>query len=127
MEKKALLFIRVEPGTRRPFALCEDERALQTAGLPSYASSLHRYLWNGPGDGAGLSGSDQRRTLPPGVQPRPMYSRGFTRSILAEGCCSSVPCASRADGVRRYTLWENLARFSVRKGGNSSWGGLREA
>src|SRR3984957_15816457 len=38
----------LEPGTQRFFALCEDEKALQKAGLPSYASSLHRYLWNGP-------------------------------------------------------------------------------
>ncbi|MBV9297773.1 MAG: hypothetical protein JO066_02255 [Verrucomicrobia bacterium] len=38
----------VEPGTRREFVLCEDEKALDLAGLPSYASSLHRYLWNGP-------------------------------------------------------------------------------
>jgi hypothetical protein len=37
----------VEPGTHRPFVLCEDEKALGLAGLPSYASSLHRYLWNG--------------------------------------------------------------------------------
>lgn len=39
----------VDPGTQRPFALCEDENALELARLPSYASSLHRYLWNGPG------------------------------------------------------------------------------
>jgi hypothetical protein len=38
----------VEPGTQRAFVLCEDEKALELAGLPSYASSLHRYLWNGP-------------------------------------------------------------------------------
>ncbi|MBV8376499.1 MAG: hypothetical protein JO279_05790 [Verrucomicrobia bacterium] len=38
----------VEPGTQRAFVLCEDEKALKLAGLPSYASSLHRYLWNGP-------------------------------------------------------------------------------
>ena len=37
----------VEPVTGRPFILCEDEKALELAGLPSYASSLHRYLWNG--------------------------------------------------------------------------------
>ena len=39
----------VEPATHRAFVLCEDEKALELAGLPSYASSLHRYLWNGPG------------------------------------------------------------------------------
>ncbi len=38
----------VEPGTHRSFVLCQDEKALEFAGLPSYASSLHRYLWNGP-------------------------------------------------------------------------------
>jgi hypothetical protein len=40
----------VEPETQRPFTLCTDEAALELAGLPSYASSLHRYLWNGAGD-----------------------------------------------------------------------------
>ena len=39
----------IDPGTQRAFMLCEDEKALELAGLPSYASSLHRYLWNGPG------------------------------------------------------------------------------
>jgi hypothetical protein len=39
----------VEPATQQPFTLCMDETALELAGLPSYASSLHRYLWNGPG------------------------------------------------------------------------------
>jgi hypothetical protein len=38
----------VEPGTQRALVLCEDEKALKLAGLPPYASSLHRYLWNGP-------------------------------------------------------------------------------
>jgi hypothetical protein len=39
----------IDPGTQRSFTLCEDERALEMASLPPYASSLHRYLWNGPG------------------------------------------------------------------------------
>ena len=39
----------VEPATHRPFLLCMDENVLKQAGLPPYASSLHRYLWNGPG------------------------------------------------------------------------------
>lgn len=44
------LFVHpVEPETQRPFSLCTDEHALESAGLPPYASSLHRYLWNGPG------------------------------------------------------------------------------
>jgi hypothetical protein len=47
--KEGTVIHPVESGTRRPFVLCEDEKALELAGLPSYASSLHRYLWNGPG------------------------------------------------------------------------------
>src|ERR1700719_2478360 len=39
----------IDPGTQRTFTLCEDEGALELASLPSYASTLHRYLWNGPG------------------------------------------------------------------------------
>ncbi|MGA8656821.1 MAG: hypothetical protein WB586_11800 [Chthoniobacterales bacterium] len=38
----------IEPITKQPFVLCQDDNALRTAGLPSYSSSLHRYLWNGP-------------------------------------------------------------------------------
>ena len=40
----------VEPVTGRRLSLCKDEAALARARLPSYASSLHRYLWNGPVD-----------------------------------------------------------------------------
>jgi len=47
--KEGVVVHPVEPGTQRPFTLCMDETALESAGLPSYASSLHRYLWNGPG------------------------------------------------------------------------------
>ena len=46
--KEGLVVHPIDPGTRRAFALCQDEKALEMAGLPSYASSLHRYLWNGP-------------------------------------------------------------------------------
>jgi hypothetical protein len=35
----------IDPVTGRPFKLCRDESALAAAGLASYASSLHRYLW----------------------------------------------------------------------------------
>jgi hypothetical protein len=36
-----------DPVAKRPLKLCRDETALANAGLPSYASSLHRYLWTG--------------------------------------------------------------------------------
>src|SRR5262245_2895278 len=60
----------VEPITNRALSLCLDEAALAQAGLPSYASSLHRYLWNGPANQevfyfAATSGAP----LPPGVRP----------------------------------------------------------
>jgi hypothetical protein len=48
-EKEGALVHPVDPVSGRPFILCEDEKALQRAGLPCYGSSLHRYLWNGPG------------------------------------------------------------------------------
>jgi len=35
--------------TNRPFVLCTEDAPLAGAGLPTYTSSLHRYLWNGPG------------------------------------------------------------------------------
>lgn len=35
----------VDGATRKPWALCRDESALAEAGLPSYATSLHRYLY----------------------------------------------------------------------------------
>ena len=47
--KEGVVVHPVEPETQRSFTLCKDETALALAGLPSYASSLHRYLWNGPG------------------------------------------------------------------------------
>jgi hypothetical protein len=40
----------VEPVTGRKLSLCLDEAALARANLSSYASTLHRYLWNGPVD-----------------------------------------------------------------------------
>jgi len=46
--KKAIIVHPVEPGTGQALALCVDEAALSRAGLPSYASTLHRYLWTGP-------------------------------------------------------------------------------
>jgi hypothetical protein len=47
--KKGAVVYPVDPGTQRSLVLCQDEKALQLAGLPSYGSSLHRYLWNGAG------------------------------------------------------------------------------
>jgi hypothetical protein len=47
--KAARLIHPVEPATNRPFTLCTEDAALVSAGLPAYTSSLHRYLWNGPG------------------------------------------------------------------------------
>jgi hypothetical protein len=38
----------VEPTTGRRFVLCTNDAVLTSAGLLAYASSLHRYLWNGP-------------------------------------------------------------------------------
>jgi hypothetical protein len=35
----------IEGASRKPFALCRDESALAEANLPSYATSLHRYLY----------------------------------------------------------------------------------
>jgi hypothetical protein len=47
--KEGKVVYPVESATHRPFSLCMDENVLKQAGLPSYATSLHRYLWNGPG------------------------------------------------------------------------------
>src|ERR1700730_1174532 len=49
--KKGCVACPIEPASGRRFNLCLDETALGRAGLPSYASSVHRYLWNGPVDG----------------------------------------------------------------------------
>jgi hypothetical protein len=73
----------IDPGTKRTFTLCEDEGALERASLPSYASSLHRYLWNGPGVEepiflAVTSGAP----LPPGVR---------SATDLTEGLCPFNP------------------------------------
>jgi len=68
----------VEPGTHRAFVLCEDEKALELAGLPSYASSLHRYLWNGPGvEEPVFVAVTSGAPLPPGVRQATDYFKGF--------------------------------------------------
>src|SRR5262249_16426801 len=60
----------VEPITNRALSLCLDEAALAQAGLPSYASSLHRYLWNGPANqGVVYFAATSGAPLPPGVRP----------------------------------------------------------
>jgi hypothetical protein len=43
------LICPVEPATSRTFSLCIEDDALIAAGLSPYTTSLHRYLWNGPG------------------------------------------------------------------------------
>jgi hypothetical protein len=59
----------IDPGTGRPFVLCQDERALESAGLPSYGSSLHRYLWNGVGGGGTVFlAITSEAPMPPGVR-----------------------------------------------------------
>jgi hypothetical protein len=68
----------VDPGTQRSFALCEDEKALETASLPSYASTLHRYLWNGPGvDRPVFLAVTSGAPLPPGVRPVTDFFKGL--------------------------------------------------
>jgi hypothetical protein len=69
-DREGVLVHPVEPVTGRPFILCEDEKALQVAGLPSYASSLHRYVWNGPGvEKPVFVAVTSDAPLPPGVGP----------------------------------------------------------
>jgi hypothetical protein len=60
----------VEPLSGRPLTLCEDENALELAGLPSYSASLHRYLWNGPGiEEPVFAAVTSDAPLPSGVRP----------------------------------------------------------
>jgi len=69
-EKEAKVVYPVEPATQRPFSLCMDENVLKQAGLPSYATSLHRYLWNGPGvDEPVFLAVTSGAQLPSGVKP----------------------------------------------------------
>jgi len=58
-----------EPATSRELFLCSDEAALKRAGLPSYASSLHRYLWNGVvNEGTVFFAATSDAPLPAGVR-----------------------------------------------------------
>ncbi len=67
--KQGVVVHPVEPGTGRPLLLCEDEKALELAGLPCYASSLHRYLWNGSGvEEPTFLAVTSGAPLPPGVK-----------------------------------------------------------
>jgi hypothetical protein len=60
----------IEPVTGRRLSLCTDEPALARAGLPSYASSLHRYLWNGPVEREPIFfGATSGAPLPQGIKP----------------------------------------------------------
>src|ERR1700675_4991970 len=67
--KEGVVVYPIDPVTQRSFVLCQDEKALELAGLPSYASSLHRYLWNGPGadEPVFLAVTDEA-PLPPAVK-----------------------------------------------------------
>jgi hypothetical protein len=76
--KKGAVIHPREPKSGRFFALCEDEKALRTAGLPSYASSLHRYLWNGPGeDGLVFLAVTSGAPMPPGVRMASDFFQGL--------------------------------------------------
>jgi hypothetical protein len=67
--KEGTVVYPIDPGTRRPFVLCQNELALELAGLPSYGSSLHRYLWNGVGeDGAVFLAITSGAPMPTGVR-----------------------------------------------------------
>jgi hypothetical protein len=68
--KEGMVIHPSDPLTRRPFLLCQDEKALELAGLPSYGSSLHRYLWNGFGaDETIFLAITSGAPMPPGVRP----------------------------------------------------------
>jgi hypothetical protein len=68
--KEGAIVNPVEPGTGHPYVLCTDEKALELAGLPSYASSVHRYLWNGPEvEEPAFVAVTSGAPLPPGVKP----------------------------------------------------------
>jgi hypothetical protein len=77
-EKESCVVHPVEPVTGRPFLLCDDETALEKAGLPPYASSLHRYLWSGHGvDEPLFLAVTSDAPLPPGVRPITQYFPGL--------------------------------------------------
>src|SRR6202162_2731729 len=68
--KEGVVVYPIDPVTQRSFVLCQDEKALELAGIPSYASSLHRYLWNGPGmEDPVFLAVTSGAPLPPGVSP----------------------------------------------------------
>jgi hypothetical protein len=56
-----------DPDSGRELSLCTDESALARAGLPPHASSLHRYLWSGPGETAFFAATSNA-PLTPGVR-----------------------------------------------------------
>jgi hypothetical protein len=67
--KEGTVVYPIDPGTRQPFVLCQDEKTLELAGLPSYGSSLHRYLWNGFGpDEPVFLAITSGAPMPPGVR-----------------------------------------------------------
>ena len=66
---KGTVIHAIDPGTSRELSLCSDETALKRAGLASYASSLHRYLWNGvANEGTAFYAATSDAPLSPGVR-----------------------------------------------------------
>jgi hypothetical protein len=76
--KEGTIVNPVEPETCRPYVICADEKALELAGLPSYASSLHRYLWTGPeAEKPAFVAVTSGAPLPPGVKPATDLFKGL--------------------------------------------------
>jgi hypothetical protein len=112
--KEGVVVRPVEPRTQRPFTLCTDDAALELAGLPPYGSSLHRYLWNGPGVQepvflAVTSGAH----LPPGVKQASEIFKGLHLFNHGGGLLLVRPLAPLA-----------LTEFADLLGGNS-WPGFQ--
>ena len=61
----------LEPFTNRPFVLCMENAALASAGLPTFTSSLHRYLWSGGGETPIFVATTAGAPTPAGVQSGP--------------------------------------------------------
>ncbi|MBV8225629.1 MAG: hypothetical protein JO232_10620 [Verrucomicrobia bacterium] len=76
-ENESCVVHPVDPSSGRPFLLCDDETALEKAGLPPYASSLERYLWSGHGVEPVFLAVTSDAPLPPGVRPATEYFSGL--------------------------------------------------
>jgi len=76
--KTGKLIHPIEPQANRPFTLCTDDVALVSAGLPPYSSSLHRYLWNGPGSEPPVFvATTDGAAAPAGVKAAPEFFPGL--------------------------------------------------